>query len=77
MVATYSPLWIANANAKWQVFSDVILHKIGLMHVSPIPQLFQLSQNGFPVAILSKVVDDMFISGDSEVVENVAKRISE
>lgn len=66
-----------NAYGKWQVLSDDILPKIGFEPVSPIPQLFQLSQTGVLVAILSRVVDNMPIAVVSEAADIVTKRTAE
>lgn len=69
---------LVNPNEKWQVVSDQARHDFGFSSVAVLPQLFYLNNNSGKVTpALVKVVYDFLICGETDVVDNTIRSISE
>ena len=68
---------LVNANAKFQVQSDNLLLDLGMLRVTDIPQLFYAKSNGRLTILLAKIVDDILVTGEVAVFENVLRMFNE
>lgn len=67
-----APYGLVNANAKWQVLSDLALFETGFKAIAILPQLFYMKAgDGLATAELSKIVDDILVCGDTIVVDPI------
>lgn len=60
---------LVNANAKWQSQSDQLFFDLGLEQCPVLPQLFYIIKNGQLVLLAAKIVDDILVTGDTDMVD--------
>lgn len=58
---------LVNTNANFQYQWDELFLDLGLRHLAAIPQLFYSVKNGSVVLIVIKIVDDLLITGETNV----------
>lgn len=68
---------LANANAKWQVLPDELLRNICFTPSPLIPQLFLMFHDYRVVANISKIFDDVLLSGLDHPMENIIQQIND
>lgn len=61
---------MVNSNAKFQAQADDLLLSLGLSSVTVVTQLFHLKSSGQLVLLVSKVVDDLLITGVKSYVDD-------
>lgn len=57
---------LVNANAKWQMYSDELLRKLGFTPTPLVPQLIILQEEGPVVGTLPKIVDHQLLDSPGE-----------
>lgn len=64
---------LVNTNAKWKVQSNHLIHDLGLLRITLIPELFYIKTSNKLTVLYAQILDDLLFEGQTADVDQVIR----